>query len=710
MTTTTLDLKGILDQRGLRPVAFQAGWRPQIEDGEPGWSYPLFDPFTGDRLTVRRWKNAISKHEPKYRWCPKNAKRPPYYALPTLKDAIAEAGGILHIAAGEPDLITLHAAGLYNSLCWFGELAVPKTLAEDLIALGVKHVIYYPDLDQVGLKAARRVMKRLRGSAIDLEVRLLPYEIVETDGDGIDLNKVWQECLFEPGTFLAVLASSILMPDTPEEPEQLTDPGVTNTESDREELDEVGRRVCQEIARVLKKRGDKPGNYECPYPGHGSGGKDFLFDPDTGLIGGCMGKHDGMLSQPKRWKDLAAFLNIDVSQIARDVWQEHHPLTPPPLSPPCTEPPPEPSDYVPDTPAPSKNGKSNEHRPVPIISTRTALTTLSRLVNGDELLDIMPILAPYKPFRQFQGVIELWVTGLVLLIIGPSGMGKTALLETLQDLLEIAGLDWIGWGPEWSPTNYQMRRITGWGGPSVRAQRLDFLWRKEDAAKVPTEKRNGIALSDTDRAKINRIMDHLTAWPGEGHYIDQAREPLTYLLEKAEEKVWELRRAGRRVQVFFLDYIQKLQRKGGDWAELEFSLNEIWQFAQDQKLFAIVTSQVNKGQGARVRRGNYMLDENAAQQLSDQQANAMLTINPVFDLATGDRLERAWLRAVKNSEGPTPCKIEVKTALHRHRWRSDILTDLVKDTYKTVPDDDDDDPGKTDDTAPIDLPLEWYQK
>lgn len=94
-----------------------------------------------------------------------------------------------------------------------------------------------------------------------------------------------------------------------------------------DELAEVERRVRLKIAPRLGKRGRKPGYYECPQE-HGPDGKDFLFNVEPGApIGGCQGKHAGVLT---RWVDLAEYLNIDVSAIARDVARERRPPSPPP--------------------------------------------------------------------------------------------------------------------------------------------------------------------------------------------------------------------------------------------------------------------------------------------------------------------------------------------------------------------------------------------
>ncbi|RPI88942.1 MAG: hypothetical protein EHM40_21805, partial [Chloroflexi bacterium] len=119
----------------------------------------------------------------------------------------------------------------------------------------------------------------------------------------------------DPETLIAAYEAVTLPPVPKPAPERATYHAAT-LGSDASELEEVERRIRQAIANALIKRGHKPGVWECPYGDHGPRGKDFLFDPETGKMGGCQGKHAG---HSKRYTDLAEHLQIDVSQIARDV-------------------------------------------------------------------------------------------------------------------------------------------------------------------------------------------------------------------------------------------------------------------------------------------------------------------------------------------------------------------------------------------------------
>lgn len=690
--SATTKLSELLKQRHLLAVASHAGWRSsKLSDGTPGWKYPVFAE-DGEPYDVQRWKAADSEHEPKYLWMPKDAERPAYYMLPGTLDAIREMGNVLHIAAGEPDVLTLHAADWPNSLCWFGENDVPDTLAEDLKRWGVRRAIYYPDLDRAGIDAALRVMDALEGSGIELDVRIIPGQPV-SEKRGYDLNRLWQDCAGDLATFRAALLSGTsatrdTLRDMRGARAQPPAPRETPTSGDEHAPDqeaEVRRRTLDEIARRLKKRGAHEHVYECPFPDHGEDGKDFYFNAETGQIGGCQGKHAGQLT---RWRDLAEFLGIDVTQIARDVRREAASN---------------------GKPAGKTETAEKEKPPVPIVSSQEALDHLVKLTNGEEVIAVEPFPAPYKPLRLFGGLVALWEPRTVIVVIGPSGMGKTAFLETAQDGLRQAGYDFIMWGPEWTPLMYQMRAVAAYGGPSVDEQRRDFIWQKEAANNVPLDKRNGTALTGDQRALVNRIANRIARWPGHGYYIDKAGLSIDQMLAAAEERIWELRvGAGRRVVAFFLDYIQKARRGAGEnWAEMEHVVQRVSQFAVDNNVVGVVASQVNKYTAARVRKGE-LLDEASGQSLSDQQGNVVITLNPVWE--NGERHEKAWIRVVKHSFGVAPAKLLVATALNRHRWRNKILSELQADTFANGTHEDEDDYADDEGNEPRELHLPWLDR
>lgn len=654
-TQQTAHLSQALKDRGLAPIMLKAGIKAHTYKGAPGWRYPTFT-LDGEMTDVARWKNADSSAQPKYAWLYKGKpERPTYYVLPGLREAVEAALGLLYIAAGEVDLWTYHAAGLPNVLSWFGEGNVPATLAEDLAQLGVRRVIYLPDLDEAGFRSASKVIERLKDSDIDLDLRRLPIGQVD---DKIDVNDLWQHVQFDAGVFLEQLhhspsysvADFRLWYDGPNAPE----PGPAlklspELATDAGERDEVKRRVLAEIEKRLVKRGKAAGYYACPLE-HGPEGKDFLFDPVTGMIGGCQGKHAGQL---RKWTELAHHLGIDVTQIARDVWEDRQRV----------------EKLI--------NEPGQRAKPVPrrlrtpqvrIVSSREALAEYKAILRGERVSITLPIPAPYKPLRQLGGLAALWEARKLILIVSGSGMGKTAMLETCADGLCLEGHDILAWGPEWSPVEYQMRAIAGWGGPSYDTQRLHQLWVADQARGI---RGHGRQMADREQKLMNELIARFESWPGQVHWIDHAKGPISKLLKAAGDRVRELRDQGRKVSALFIDYAQKAQQRADNWAELELILGEIWQFGVDFDLVTVVASQVKKDEAEKIRAGGNNLSAAAAQSLSEQKPNVVLTINPIYK--AGSRLEKAWIRCVKNSAAPVPSAVLVRTALYRHRLDEVVL-------------------------------------
>ncbi len=186
----------LLAERGILEQAEKAGWEP----GGNGWTYPVFD-FEGNALKlpdgtpINRWKNFGSHLTPKYLWKPGKlgALCPKYYILPGTKQSIRSDGGRVYIASGEPDVLAYHVAGYPNVLSWFGEKSVPDTLREDLLHLGVREAIYYPDLDSSGLLSAQKVTRMLHGTQIDFRAYQLPAEL----GEKGDINRLWKSSGFD---------------------------------------------------------------------------------------------------------------------------------------------------------------------------------------------------------------------------------------------------------------------------------------------------------------------------------------------------------------------------------------------------------------------------------------------------------------------------------------------------------------------------------
>jgi len=188
-----------LDARGILEPAKRAGWEAHKRNHQLGWRYPVYD-LAGE-VVAWRWKNGDSSGKPKYDWPDGKPQGVEYYAMRgDLRKAIADAGGVLYIANGEIGVLTLAAAGL-PALSWFGELSVPKTLAQDLKALGVWRVRYPVDRDDTGTRSGAKVAALLSGSGIDVEILQMPAWLPDKG----DTNDLWQALSFDREAFLRAL-------------------------------------------------------------------------------------------------------------------------------------------------------------------------------------------------------------------------------------------------------------------------------------------------------------------------------------------------------------------------------------------------------------------------------------------------------------------------------------------------------------------------
>ena len=153
---------------------------------ESGVIYPV----TGTPCYYRQ-KNFDGTIYGKYNWLP---NRPgddifyPYYHLANLSQSITENGGACWLVSGESDVWAMHSAGIHAVLSsGYTERTVPRDLAANLISLGVSLVSIAPDLDQTGKNWAQKVVDRLNGCGIEVDIRRLP----ETLGEKGDLGKAW---------------------------------------------------------------------------------------------------------------------------------------------------------------------------------------------------------------------------------------------------------------------------------------------------------------------------------------------------------------------------------------------------------------------------------------------------------------------------------------------------------------------------------------
>jgi hypothetical protein len=674
--------ENILQKRGIEKAALDLQWiaapnpyEPEDKQNKtPGWSYPVFEEDGSVIKGLLRWKASDSSNisvssadrkkqtrSPKYVWYPPKDKRTPAQALPVyytpkgLKEAIAKANGLLHFVSGEPDMLTLREFGWKNVTCAFGEKNIEK-LAESLQAFGVKKIVYWRDRDQAGHEAAQLVRDELENSGIAFECRLL----AGGNDDKYDLNKLWIDCTFDRAVFLETINASVVerLPTTPKNAPRRSKPRQNQAESDLYE------RWCLEVENAaVKAWGLSEANGQgfskhitCPFHAEDTPSAHWNYQTHGLQCFGACGQHYSTDS-------VAEKLNHETFQAykARVRMSAQRP-----------------TQQAPSKPKPSANGKQpvSQKRPdVVFVSSEQSAEKTKRIMQGKDMPNVQPFLCPYKPLHQFGGRLKMWYPRQSMLVIAASGWGKTSFVERITDNLCIEGMDSLLYGKEWTPRGYDFRRVARWGGPSIEKLEEHEAHMFEQAQGIQSGTR---PLNADEFRKMNEILDMSIGWQGRVHYIDSAKS-LSAALNAASNRVDEVRAEGRRFQLAVFDYAQKMLNSGSSWSELELAFGAIADFAAACDVFVIMISQVNKDAPEGVMKYGKLLDMQDAQMLSDQKANAVITLNPVFDKA-GNRHEKAWIRCVKNSTSRGQGKILVKTAFWRHDWTDEVLQGIDYET------------------------------
>lgn len=622
-----------LKLRGLEAAALEAGWHEFAVDGQPGWRYPVFNAkglqYQADGKAAYRWKNLDSNGQPKYRWWPSKPDGIRYYLFSDTVAAIKE-DGIIHLVSGEPDALTMRAAGYKHVLCWFdGEKSVPETLANDLVLLGARMAYGYPDRDETGLEAAAIVWERLRNSEVAYVPLALPKEI----GTKYDLNRLWVDCHFDAPLFKERLFSCAFI----EEDELATWANHKASAAPRQTvLNESGLpqefidalvRDCEAQPGFKRWDGDGWGNFRCPIheDSHNSAGFNRQSGSFKCFVCGDMsakdyGKERGII--------LASFY-------------DHTPIVKPA-----------------QVSAPVSVSTAPELK---AISSHEAFSELMAELSGERLGDSEPMLNPYTVLHKFGGMAEILWTGKQVFISGISGGGKTSMGEFIGEGMLRDGDDYLWHGPEWNAKEMAMRSLQRDGGLDMTLIGKLRLWRFDEARGVPAEARRGISPEALRVDESRKRLLNMMSWSGRAWHTPPGDFTLTQLLDYFALTVEAKRKEGRKVRALFFDYLQRAPKGGGprSWDWQEYVVTQLRQFSETYNLFSFVFVQPTKSASKQTRDGD-LLNEASGQGVSDQQCNLYLTLTPAFD-DNRQRKPYAKFGVVKNSLGTTG-SVFVKTA------------------------------------------------
>ena len=188
--------KKTMQERGIADAAIAAGWLRQ-ENGD--WHYPYYSVdgvHLGLRVQYTRG-NPDKKIKPgSRRWWSHTAPKDGKYKHPDAALYHAQqlpSAGEWWMVEGEPDYLTMRAAGVFNVFAIFGTSEIPKNLVVLLTRAGVQRLMFVAHNDELGQgsKAAAQIRDLLSGSGIDYEAYTCAG-LQGCDKPGGDLNDHWQ--------------------------------------------------------------------------------------------------------------------------------------------------------------------------------------------------------------------------------------------------------------------------------------------------------------------------------------------------------------------------------------------------------------------------------------------------------------------------------------------------------------------------------------
>lgn len=639
----------LLADRGILDEALSAGW---TVDGE-GWRYPILrldgvPHRSGDGLPVHRWKAFDSAAKPKYRWIPSGLGKlsPKYYTPEGLKEAIAEANGVVLLASGEPDTLTWRTAGARNALSLFGEGNIPEALAMHLSSLGVTAVEAYPDLDNAGLLSAAKLRDVLRKGLIDYRPWRLPGET----GSKMDINKLWQAHYFNADTFYAEIAT---LP-------ALHLPEATQPTLAQELGDDLPAGFYAAVETALKARGLKKygedgwsNNFPCVFvshehderqPGaqwnktlrifkcHKCNGRTWLAIPtgeQLGLDWKAFRETRTTQTRPQTPQTArTAQTPQTVTDTSADTARTETQTAQPSVQTPAPEP---------------RKGKS---KGVAISSEAAA----NRLGMFDRNLP-PPLPMMFTEVAKIGGFMRLLPPRKLLAIAAYSGGFKTTFAECLTDKWNRRGYDGMYWGDEWSALEYAWRRAQRICGITFEQQLSAQAWESEEMRGTVKEDRVGTPFTDEQVGLLAKAKECLLGWRGRIDYIEPDEPGIEGILGVMERTFEERLAEGRRPSFAVIDYIQLTATDTtGKYEQIERAALLFKRFCIARDLVGVVGSQVLKSESRIAQTTGKGMEQDAMQYISPFIFNSILMLTREVD-SEGNYTNVLTARAAKNSIG-----------------------------------------------------------
>lgn len=637
--TTLPEWKQKLEERYILDAALEAGWEYAEWFGKPGWAYPLRQGngrlwYLPDGRPARRWKAFDKEAQYRFAWGypdqSGDAVRKPdgcdYYWMPGAVEAIEKSSGVLHITAGETDMLSMVSAGIRNVTSFFGEHNIPETFLTVLKRLAVKKVLYYPDNDETGWDAAQSIYVYLLDSGIEFIAK-------QASPHRKDLNELWQVIEGDTTLFLLRLQEgSPLRFINPKDGPGADLRGTGLRDFPQQFYDDVERALRVEY----KGRGGWSKPLACVFASH---------------------DHDDQHPAAHWHKDKHIFrcFKCGKTWMAKEVAEQLHMDY---------------RDYLPKREPPAAPSAPAVALP-PYFSSIDSLTRYKERLDGMHIDDCGPIVFPFKALHDLGGYCRMVQPRKLIGIIGLSGGGKTSFLETLTDNWRQMGYHVLWWGPEWSWDQMADRAIQRYGGLSINQMMEHEVWLSEQRRA-----KNGEFIRELFGAmaapflveKSKQIATSIETWAGKAFYCGKMDVTLDTLLEEAALIIQDQREKYQRsIRIVVWDYIQLLQLKGvrSDMERVNQAVTAIKTFCVDNKLVGLIASQPRKEDSTNAKQEGELLTSEAAQYMREDQFNLMMTLNPM--MVEGRVTSQAVINVVKNSAGKKE-KRTVQIDLPHLRW------------------------------------------
>lgn len=600
-----------LEQRGIAEQAAQAKWIEHVYGDERGWLYPLhavdgsMEMIDGDvhKRAWTRWKAmAGDTARQKYKWGrnglytqdkANNPTKPTciaYYWTGYDVRPILRETGVLHIVAGEVDVLTFLAMGITNVTAFFGEANIPATLVEDLESWGVHTVHYYADNDHTGYSSADAVKERLGLSGITLHLWAMPEQYKDVNDWYLD----------NPTGDVMQARRSI----TSNEPQAVA-----------REFD--FQRYAQAITAALgaewtgRNRGFSK-NMPCIFDAHEHDDR----NPAAGWSEEAGRFRCFKCGQTYTAKETADRLGINGADFMKAT------LTPAKAA---------------VQPKGGGSGASTAAvQNARIVSTHDAMRVYEDALDPDKFdVGRVPLINPITSMHKLQGFGHMLSDGKLVAVLGLSGGGKTSFIESMfVDPWRQMGISGGYDGPEWTPDEYVQRIVHRHGGATTDKIMLHMVWKAEERrrrANQPTSS-YGKRLSDDELVRTRTVLDAVRSWQGQCYYLDEPSWDLGKRLDALSAFITDKRQQGVDIRYWVWDYIQLIDVLGSsdDRSRVQNAIKLLKAFVAEHRIIGIVASQPTKSASGDAKQGETLVAE-AAQFMRDWEFNLFITLKPILN-------------------------------------------------------------------------------